>query len=188
MFALFASVLLHLCTCSEGLEERCDQGSIFSTCPGSPVSCECQSLNRLKWTVTSTESGVELFMATYDTRSEINDSISLNNYTGFLCNRTNGTRTIENTVLPFVNLSSKLNFTMSEDINVTCDDNMAQVFGVPLRIAGEYKIMLRSSESSDSCQSISGPNYSWSWGTSCGSHKWSQSSCSCHNQSSPDQL
>ena len=144
MYALLASVLLYLCTStsSEGLVVRCDRGSIFSACPSSPVSCECQSLDRLKWTVTSTESGVELFMATYDARSEINDSISLNNYTGFLCNRTNETRTIANTVLSIVHLSSKLIFTISEDINVTCNDNTAEMFAVPLRIASECSCII----------------------------------------------
>ena len=136
MFALLASVLLHLCVCSGGLVLRCDQDSIW-TCPNSSVSCECRARVRLIWRVTSTESSAKVFETSYDRMNRIEDSSSLNGYTGFLCNITEVRTMIQNITVGIVTLFSKLNFTISEDINVTCEDNGARSSDVPLKITSE---------------------------------------------------
>ena len=84
------------------------------TCPGSVVNCECQARSALRWTATSQMTGGELLRETYIDSRDIGDvtSPNMNGYTVVLCSvDTSGG-------LPIFN--SKLNFTFTENVSVTC--------------------------------------------------------------------
>ena len=84
------------------------------TCPGSVVNCECQARSALRWTVTSQVAGEELLRETYINDRDIGvvTSPSVNGYTVVLCSvDTSG-------AIPI--FTSKLNFTFTENVSVTC--------------------------------------------------------------------
>ena len=86
------------------------------TCPGSVVSCECQEARLIViWTVTSSES--ELLDVTYRISSVVGVPTSpRDGYTVVLCD-------VDRSVVP-TTLTSRLNFTFTEDVNVTCQENL----------------------------------------------------------------
>jgi hypothetical protein len=92
----------------------CDQ-----PCPEIPVSCECQGARlHLIWGV----DGSELFPTSMNFQGDaVGTTMYANNFTAVLCNSTEG-----NTIRGFVieRLTSKLNFTLLESINVSCQDNV----------------------------------------------------------------
>ena len=82
------------------------------TSPGSVVNCECQARSAL---VTSQVAGEELLRETYTNDRDIGvvTSPNMNGYTVVLCSvNTSG-------VLPI--FTSKLNFTFTENVSVTCE-------------------------------------------------------------------
>ena len=97
-------------------------------CPESPVSCECQGLLSLEWTVTSIAIGSVLSHMNYLDTDTIGVVSSTNGFTGVLCNVT-----LDPPVrgFQFTRLTSKLNFTLSENLNVQCRDNVLPTL-VPL--------------------------------------------------------
>jgi hypothetical protein len=92
----------------------CDQ-----PCPEIPVSCECQeALVHLIWGV----GGSKLFTTPMNFQGDdVGTTLYANGFTAVLCNTTE-----ENTTSGFVveRLTSKLNFTLLESINVSCQDNV----------------------------------------------------------------
>jgi hypothetical protein len=92
----------------------CDQ-----PCPEIPVSCECQeTLLHLIWRV----NGSDLFPTSMNFQGDdVGTTIYANGFTAVLCNSTE-----ENTTSGFgiERLTSKLNFTLLESINVSCEDNV----------------------------------------------------------------
>ena len=101
------------------------------TCPDSPVSCECQGSMGLIWTVTSTANGDQL-LTDPGIVFELGDErgqLSLNNgFTGILCSITD-----------FI-LYSKLTFNFSEDINITCQNNLRELDTVSLQRASRLPV------------------------------------------------
>ena len=96
------------------------------TCLDDPVSCECQGLVRLSWTVTSTATGSQLLTnpgIVFDLDDDRGETSSNNGYTGVLCNITDLT------------LYSKLTFNFSENISVNCQDNFRAHDNVTLQRA-----------------------------------------------------
>ena len=94
------------------------------TCPNSPVSCECQGFVRLTWSVIASASGTA-FQIGLGPGGSI---VSIGSYTVVLCNVTG----IDS--IPY--LSSKLNFTLSENTSVECNDNTVETERVSLQMAG----------------------------------------------------
>ena len=98
------------------------------TCPGSPVVCECGGLISTRWTVTSAN-GRELVLLdlglNHDT-STSDDGL----YYGIVCTSTgDGQMTI---------VTSKLNFTFTENVSVQCTDNDGDMDMFPLHKAGQH--------------------------------------------------
>ena len=83
------------------------------TCPGSVVNCECQATSLLRWTVTSLVNE-ELLEKTYSNMRDIGvvTSPNMNGYTVVLCS--------VDTSGDFSIFTSKLNFTFTENVSVTC--------------------------------------------------------------------
>ena len=82
------------------------------TCPGSVVNCECQARTVLRWTVTSQVAEELLSIITYINSRDIGVVTSMNGYTVVLCSvDTSGAISVFN---------SKLNFTFTENVSVTC--------------------------------------------------------------------
>ena len=94
------------------------------TCPNSLVSCECQGFVRLMWSVIASASGTA-FQIGLGPGGSI---VSIGSYTVVLCNVTG----IDS--IPY--LSSKLNFTLSENTSVECNDNTVETERVSLQMAG----------------------------------------------------
>ena len=101
---------------STALMLTCDRPNF--TCPDSPVSCKCEGLVRLFWTITSTATGSQLLNdpveITLSGDNPVDFLISKNGYTGIVCNFNATTLT----------LSSKLTFNLSrtENLSVNCTD------------------------------------------------------------------
>ena len=87
------------------------------TCPNSLVSCECQGVASLEWTITSMTTGSELFHKNYLGNDAIGTASSTNGFTSVLCN------VIPIQGLRFTRLSSKVNFSLATNVNVHCRDN-----------------------------------------------------------------
>jgi hypothetical protein len=98
---------------SEALTLMCHQPNF--TCPGTSVSCECQGVLNIRWTVLSA-SGSELAEITIGSNGAI--SGSSDDYTAVLCDVSGAA---PNTVL-----TAKLNFSLSGNIDVRCSDNGIQ--------------------------------------------------------------
>ena len=101
------------------------------TCPDSSraVNCECQARSALRWTVTSQVTGEELLRVTYGSISFIGvvTSPNMNGYTVVLCSvDTSGTISL---------FTSKLNFTFTENVSVTCEGISTAI--ATLQTAGE---------------------------------------------------
>jgi hypothetical protein len=90
---------------SEALTLMCHQPNF--TCPGNPVSCECQGVLVNVWRVFSTATSSQVF--SFDTRNA--NTFSSDGYTAAICD--NSARV----------LTSKLNFSLSESVEVQCVDN-----------------------------------------------------------------
>jgi hypothetical protein len=92
----------------------CDQ-----PCPEIPVSCEChEALLHLIWGV----DGSKLFPTSMNFQGDaVGTTMYANDFTAVLCNSTE-----MNTTKGFVveQLTSKLNFTLLESTNVSCEDNV----------------------------------------------------------------
>ena len=98
------------------------------TCPGSVVNCECQTRLALRWTVTSQVAEIELLRETYINSRDIGDVTSMNGYTVVLCSvDTSGEISL---------FTSKLNFTFTENVSVTCQGGISTVTAT-LQTAGE---------------------------------------------------
>ena len=83
-------------------------------CPGSIINCECQARSALRWTVTSQVAGEELLRESYTNSRDIGvvTSPNMNGYTVVLCSvDTSGAISL---------FTSKLNFTFTENVSVTC--------------------------------------------------------------------
>ena len=100
------------------------------TCPGSVVSCECQARAALRWTVTSQVAGEELLRETYTNDRDIGvvTSPNMNGYTVVLCS-------VDTSGDIFL-FTSKLNFTFTENVSVTCQGGISTVTAT-LQTAGE---------------------------------------------------
>lgn len=87
------------------------------TCPNSAVSCECEGDVTLRWTVTSSSSTSELYSQLF-VAADVESMLPkvMNGYSGILC-------TVEGEA-PLFELTSKLNFTFTENIVVTCRDGV----------------------------------------------------------------
>ena len=101
------------------------------TCPGSVVNCECQARTALRWTVTSQVAEEELLSITYTNSRDIGvvTSPNMNGYTVVLCSvdiYTSGAISVFN---------SKLNFTFTENVSVTCEGITTAI--ATLQTAGE---------------------------------------------------
>jgi hypothetical protein len=94
---------------TEALTLTCHQPNFI--CHGTPVSCECQGVLINVWKVFSRATGFQVFA--FDTRNA-NMSIS-DSYTAALSD-------ISGTGITSV-LTSKLNFSISESVEVQCVDN-----------------------------------------------------------------
>ena len=110
---------------------RCNQPHF--TCPDSLVSCECQGVASLEWTITSMTTGSELFHKNYLGNDAIGSASSTNGFTTVLCNVT-----LDPPIqgLRFTRLSSKLNYSLATNVNVHCRDN-TRSDSVSLYRAGE---------------------------------------------------
>ena len=101
---------------STALMLTCDQPNF--TCPDSPVSCKCEGLARLTWTVTSTASGSQLLNdpveIVFTSDGPVQIPVSMNGYTGIVTEADADNFT----------LSSKLTFNLSgtENLSVNCMD------------------------------------------------------------------
>ena len=88
-------------------------------CPGSPVTCECHNARgHLRWIITSS-AGTELLNKTYHYEDSKGVSTSDNNFTVVLSDKKR--KSIQGTYNTYM-LFSKVNFTFSKDVNVTCED------------------------------------------------------------------
>ena len=119
IYFVYSSFLLvsavNLLTCSQ---------SNF-TCPGSVVNCECQAEPLLRWEVTSQITGRELLREAYTNDRDIGVVTSMNGYTVVLCSADTST---------FI-FTSKLNFTFTENVSVTCEGSSTVT--ATLQTAGE---------------------------------------------------
>ena len=99
---------------SSGAELTCHQPSF--TCPDSPVSCECQGLLSLVWSVRLTSDSEPLFSHFF---TGMNEGYISNGFTAVVCNVT------EDTQFGFIltRLTSKLTFMFMENVTVECIDN-----------------------------------------------------------------
>ena len=97
----------------------CDPSNF--TCPDSPVSCECQGVASLEWTVTSTATGSVLSHMNYLDTNAVGSVSSTDGFTGVLCNVT-----LDPPISGFqiTRLTSKINFTLTENVIVQCRDNV----------------------------------------------------------------
>ena len=117
-FSFLSVPAVNLLTCSQ---------SNF-TCPGSVVNCECQARTALWWEATSQVTGGELLSVTYTNDRDIGVVTSMNGYTVVLCSADTST---------FI-FTSKLNFTFTENVSVTCQG--ISTVTATLQTAGEYDI------------------------------------------------
>ena len=100
------------------------------TCPGSIINCECQARSALRWIVTpqvAGETGEELLRESYLNSRDIGVVTSMNGYTVVLCSvDTSGVISL---------FTSKLNFTLTENVSVTCEGT--STVAATLQTAGE---------------------------------------------------
>ena len=104
------------------------------TCPGSPVSCECQGPLRLIWTITFSSTGSSVLDDPQEIEFTVGDSIgsssSNNGFIGVLSNISGSG--FESTLI------AKLYFNFSASITVNCRDNFVGRGTLSLQGAGIY--------------------------------------------------
>ena len=99
------------------------------TCPDTPVSCECrEALFRLIWSITSINTPM-LYGTTYRVGDDTGNVRAENGYTSVLCDVTTSRDGL-------ARLTSKLNFTLTSNMQVECADNVGSDF-IPLQTASK---------------------------------------------------
>jgi hypothetical protein len=112
---------------SETLTLMCHQPNF--TCPGTPVSCECQGGLTVVWNVLSAATSSALFTPFEFISDPPSPGMSAGNFTGILGEISGQGR---DTVL-----TSKLNFSISENVIVQCRDNFQGPVNATLQMASE---------------------------------------------------
>ena len=112
-------ILMFFASASSGVQLTCHQPSF--TCPGSPISCECQGVATKTWEVRLTLAAPDsepLFSHIF-TATGMNESSS-NGFTAVRCNVTEDPPRLGIIV---TRLTSKLTFMFMENVTVECEDN-----------------------------------------------------------------
>ena len=131
MLALMAPCFQFLAS-SYSIDANMSSIKLNFTCPGSPVSCECQGLITLIWTITFSATGSSVLDDPQGIEFTVDDSIgsssSNNGFIGVLSNISGSS--FEST------LTSKLYFSFSASITVNCRDNFVGRGTLSLQGAG----------------------------------------------------
>lgn len=93
-------------------------------CTNSPVSCDCQGFIRLTWSVVTPDGGTNFRIGF----GSLGQTATVGRFSAVVCNATD--------IGSSLFLSSKVNFTLSENINVECSDNTVGPERVSLQVAG----------------------------------------------------
>ena len=131
VFAVLLSVSSFLPVLSIALL-TCDPESF--TCPDSPVSCECQGSNIIRWRVILS-TGSEVYSSTCSSDSRTVIANSMNGVTGVLCNITDG---LVIRGFPTTVIASKLNVTLSGNVTVECTNSSGTTGTVFLQKASKF--------------------------------------------------